>query len=199
MTILYPVGDKLYINLTNRCPCACVFCIRNNADGVYGSDSLWLETEPSEERILAEFDKFDLTKYTEFVFCGYGEPLERLDTVITVGKYLKSVSAKPVRVNTNGLSDLIHEKPTAHLLQGAVDVVSISLNAGTPAEYLRVTQSCFGARSFDAMLKFAADCKKNLPKVIFTVVDVISKDELAGCREISSRMGIELRVRKYEG
>lgn len=34
MTIVYPVGKGLYVNMTNRCPCACEFCIRKNGAGV---------------------------------------------------------------------------------------------------------------------------------------------------------------------
>lgn len=199
MTILYVVGDKLYVNITNRCPCACIFCIRNNSDGAYGSDSLWLDNEPTDQQIITEFEKYDLTQYREIVFCGYGEPLERLDTILEVGRHLKTITKTPLRINTNGLSDLIHERPTAQDLKGIIDIVSVSLNAGTPSEYLRVTQPSFGCKSFEAMLKFAEDCKKYVPKVIFTVVDVISKDEINRCRELSGKMGIDLRVRKYDG
>jgi len=198
MTILYEVGKNLYINITNRCPCACVFCIRNNGEGAYGSDSLWLEREPSDDEIISELEKTDLSKYNEIVFCGFGEPLERLETVAKVGKHLKSISKTPVRLNTNGLSDLIHQRPTAKELEGAVDVVSVSLNAGSAEEYFKVTRPRFGIGSFDALIKFAEDCKRYIPKVVFTVVDVIPEEEIEKCREISRRTGIELRIRKYD-
>ena len=55
MTISYEIGDKLYMNITNKCPCSCTFCIRNNGDGAYGSDPLWLEHEPSMEEIKKSF------------------------------------------------------------------------------------------------------------------------------------------------
>lgn len=84
MTILYDVGGKLYINLTNKCPCNCTFCIRHNGDGAYGSDSLWLEHEPSLDEVKAAFAKVDMSKYKEVVFCGYGEPMERVNEVIAV-------------------------------------------------------------------------------------------------------------------
>ena len=84
MTILYPAKDGLYVNLTNRCPCSCTFCLRNNGDGVYGSGSLWLEHEPSFEEILEELKKQNLAQYNELVFCGYGEPTERLDVLLQI-------------------------------------------------------------------------------------------------------------------
>lgn len=90
MTITYKVGNNLYINLTNKCPCACTFCIRNNADGAYGSDPLWLEHEPSMEEIIDALAKEDLKSYNEVVFCGYGEPTCRLKELIETAKWIKS-------------------------------------------------------------------------------------------------------------
>ena len=198
MTILYEVNNKAYLNITNKCPCACVFCIRNNGDGAYGSDSLWLEHEPDFEEIKAAIDEADIQKYSEIVFCGYGEPTEKLDLLLKTADYIKSLCDIPIRINTNGLSDLINNKPTAQLLKNRADIVSISLNASNPEEYAKVSNSCFGGKSFDALLKFAEGCKKTVPKVIFTVVDVISEEEIERCKELSNRMGIELRVRKYD-
>ena len=198
MTIFYEVNNKAYLNITNKCPCACVFCIRNNGDSAYGSDSLWLEHEPDFEEVKAAIDGKDIQKYSEIVFCGYGEPTEKLDLLLKTADYIKSVCDIPIRINTNGLSDLINSKPTAQLLKNRADTVSISLNASSPEEYARVSNPCFGEKSFDALLKFAEDCKKAVPKVFFTVVDVISEEEIVRCKELSNKMGIELRVRKYD-
>ena len=57
MTLTYETGGKLYLNITNRCPCACTFCIRKNDDGAYGSDPLWLEHEPSAAEMQAAIDE----------------------------------------------------------------------------------------------------------------------------------------------
>jgi len=198
MTILYEIEDKLYINLTNKCPCDCIFCIRNNGDSAYGSDSLWLEKDPTSEQTIDELKNKDLDSYKEIIFCGYGEPMEALDVLIEVSKFLKETTKTPLRLNTNGLSDLIHGKATAHLLEGLIDIISISLNAGSESEYLRVSQPSFGKPSFDAMLKFAEESKKYIKTVKFSVVDVISKEEIERCKEISEKMGIPLRIRKYD-
>lgn len=198
MTVLYNVGDKLYLNITNKCHCSCVFCIRNNGEGAYGSDSLWLEREPKIDEIKAMIDKTDINLYKEIVFCGFGEPLERLETVIETAEYIKTISDIPIRLNTNGLSDLIHKKPTAHLLEGKIDIVSISMNASNEDEYMRVTQPCFGKEAFSSMLNFAKDCKKYIPNVIFSVVDIISEEEIENCKNLANSMNIKLRVRKYD-
>lgn len=199
MTILYAVKGNLYINITNRCPCACTFCIRQNADGAYGSDSLWLEREPTREEIIAEFEKLGdkINQYGEAVFCGYGEPMERADDVAYIGKYIKEKYKMPVRLNTNGLGDKINNKKTAKLLENAVDIVSISLNSGTKEGYNSVTRPKWDD-AFESMLEFAKDCKNYIPKVMFTIVDVIPQDDILKCKQISDELGIPLRIRTYD-
>lgn len=198
MTILYPVGSHLYVNLTNRCPCSCTFCIRQSGDGAYGSDSLWLEHEPEMAEIRAAFSKYSLADYTEIVFCGYGEPTERLDVMLETAEYAKSLAGCPkIRLNTNGLSDKIHGVPTAERLKGLIDIVSVSLNAGTKDAYLAVTRPKW-EDAFEAMQAFAVDCKQYVEKVMFTVVDVISAEEIAAAQALSDSLGIPLRVRPYD-
>jgi len=197
LTMLYTVGNKIYVNLTNRCPCACTFCIRQNGDGAYGSDSLWLEREPTVDEVIAEFGKYDISKYTEVVFCGYGEPMERAEDVAFIGRYVKENLGLSVRLNTNGLGDKINGKPTAEMLEGAVDIVSISLNQCDKEKYNAVTRPKW-EDGFDAMISFAADCKKYVPKVMFTVVDVIPPEDISKCKALAMSLGIELRVRPYD-
>ena len=198
MTILYTVGDKLYVNMTNRCPCRCTFCIRNNGDGAYGSDSLWLEREPSVDEIKAEFEKYgDLSQFAEVVFCGYGEPMERAEELAEIAGWIKERFEAKIRLNTNGLGDKINGRPTAELLKGKIDIVSVSLNSCDREKYNAVTRPKW-EDAFEAMLDFAAECKKYVPKVMFTVVDVISAEEIEGSKVLADRLGIELRVRSYD-
>lgn len=201
MTITYQVREAIYVNLTNRCPCACTFCLRSNGPGVYGSDSLWLEREPTVEEVIATLAQWDFKAYPELVFCGYGEPTQRLDAVLAIARHVRE--AYPwvkIRVNTNGLSDLLAGKPTAAMCAGLVDVFSISLNTPDPDEYLALCRPTFGAAAYPAMLAFAADAVKAGIEVVMTVVDepVTSKEKQARCREICERLGARLRVRPYE-
>ena len=200
MTITYPVNKGLYINMTNRCPCNCTFCLRHNADGVYGSDSLWLDREPTVEEVCDSVDTWDLTQFEEVVFCGYGEPTERLEDLLLVAKYIKDKQDIKIRINTNGLADLIWQKQTASQLKGLIDTVSISLNTPNKEDYLKVVRPKFGVGSYDAMLNFAKDCTAYVPNVVMTVVDVVtSKEEQEQCRRICENIGATLRVRPFEG
>ena len=199
MTITYPVYNGIYVNMTNRCPCACTFCLRKQSDHVYGSDSLWLEREPTVEEVCESIDKWDLSKYSEIVFCGYGEPTMRLDDLLKVAAYIKSKSNISLRINTNGLGDLIAGEKVAHKLQGLIDTVSVSLNATNKEDYFKLVRPKFGIDSYDAMLSFTKDCTKYVPNVIMTVVDeVTSKEEQEKSREICESLGAKLRVRPYE-
>ncbi len=202
MTITYKVKNGIYVNMTNRCPCACTFCLRQNGPGVYGSDSLWLEREPTVEEVCESLSGWELEYFDEVVFCGYGEPTERLDELLEVARWLKREHPTvPVRLNTNGLADLLSGAPTAHRLQGLVDVVSISLNTPDPEEYLSLVRPRFGARSWQAMLDYARDCVGYVPKVVMTVVGepVTSAEEQERCRALCESLGVTLRVREYEG
>lgn len=199
MTITYPVKNGIYVNMTNRCPCACTFCLRQNADSVYGSQPLWLDHEPTVEEICQSLDGWNLNEYSEIVFCGYGEPTERLDDLLKVAAHIRSKSDIAIRINTNGLSDLIHGKPTAPLLKGLIDTVSVSLNATNAEDYLKVVRPKFGIGSYDAMLKFTRDCTAYVPRVMMTVVDVVtSPEDQEKSRAICESLGATLRIRPYE-
>ena len=201
MTITYQVKDSIYVNLTNRCPCACTFCLRNKGPGVYGAGSLWLEREPTLEEVVASLDGCDLKRFREVVFCGYGEPTERLDVLLSAAEHLKSRDPSlRVRVNTNGLSDLVNGKPTATLFAGKVDCLSISLNTDDPAEYIAMCRPKFGDAAYPALLNFAREAAACVPEVVMTVVGepVTSLEKQRRCREIAEGLGARLRVRQYE-
>ncbi len=163
------------------------------------SGSLWLEREPSVQEVKDEFEKFDMTKYKEVVFCGFGEPTERLEELLEIAGYVKEKFRLPIRVNTNGLSDLIHKKNTAPMFDGCVDTISISLNTPNREEYYRLTRNKFGEEAFDALLKFAENAKRYVPKVILTTVETaITEEEQEECLKICDLLGVSYRIRPWE-
>ncbi|MDE6004965.1 MAG: TatD family nuclease-associated radical SAM protein [Oscillospiraceae bacterium] len=206
MTLSYEVGQNLYLNITNQCPCHCVFCIRKNDDGAYGSDSLWLENEPTMTEMQEDLKKRDLSKYQEIVFCGYGEPLMRLQFVCELANYLKSNYPDIyLRLNTNGLADiynpqeaLANNSDSATKISAVFDKVSVSLNAGNSEIYNQVTKpKNLPENAFTIMLRFAETCKKLGVDTCFTVVDVISESQIAEAQKIADNLQIPLSVREY--
>ena len=199
MTILYEYNGNLYVNLTNKCPCSCVFCLRNTREEMDGSGSLWLDHEPSYEEVVSEFAKYNIDKYNEIVFCGFGEPTERIDMVVKVAAYIKKEFNKTVRLNTNGQGNLINGKDISSMLKGVIDTVSISLNTPDAKKYQEIVRSRFGDESFEGMLNFARKAKEYVPKVIMsTVATTISKEEEACCQKICDELGVIYRIRPYE-
>lgn len=199
MTISYEVGNNLYLNLTNQCPCACTFCIRNNGDGAYGSDPLWLEHEPTMEEIEADLSKRDISAYNEIIFCGFGEPTCRLDVLVKTAEWLKNACADvKLRLNTNGLGDLVNNRPIAEELCRVIDTISVSLNAGTKEEYMKVTRPKY-ENAWEAMQKFTADCvNTGKSQVVMSVVDVIPPEQIEASRQVAESLGATLRVRTYD-
>lgn len=199
MEILYKVHNNLYVNLTNKCPCACTFCLRQNTDHVGESGRLWLEREPSVDEVIAEFAKFDMNQYNEVVFCGFGEPTEALDVLLQAAAYVKETFHKKIRINTNGLGNLVNGRDITPDFKGLIDVVSISLNTPNADRYHEIVRSKFGHQSFDAMIDFAKRCVEYVPEVVMTTVDTtITKEEEAQCQVICDEIGATYRIRAWE-
>lgn len=199
MEILYEVHDNLYVNLTNRCSCACTFCLRQDRDKMGKSGSLWLEHEPTTEEVIAEFAKFRREDYNEVVFCGFGEPTEAFEVLKEVAAFVKKEWGCPVRINTNGQGSLINGRDIAAELSGLIDTVSISLNHPDAEEYQKIVRNRFGIKGYEGMLTFAKECTKYVPHVVMTTVETtITKEEEARCREICENLGVTYRIRKWE-
>ena len=199
MTITYEYHNSLYVNITNRCSNACVFCVRTKHDNVNGKYELWLDREPSIEEIKADFEKRDLSKYDEIVFCGYGEPTERFDDLIEIARWIKSKKTDSViRINTNGQANLINGRDVTPELDGAIDIIGISLNASNAKEYQDICKSRYGEESFEALQDFAKRAKDYVKLVVFSVVDkTIPESDIEICRKIAEDCGVKFRLREY--
>ena len=198
--VFYDYGGGLYVNMTNKCPCRCAFCIRDMVDSLGDADSLWLKREPSKEELMKMLKQQNLAAYDEIVFCGYGEPTERLDCLLAVCEYVKNdpllKEKLKMRLNTNGLSDLINDKPTAREFSGRLDAISISLNAPTAEKYNELCRPKFGIQSFDEILRFTQEVKQYVPDVTMSVVSgSISSQDVEECRKTAAKLGVKFRVR----
>jgi TatD DNase family protein len=190
--ITYPIRNSLYLNITNRCTAACTFCVRYHTDFVKGHN-LRLGEEPTAEELIREIG--DPGRYAEIVFCGYGEPLLRIDVVKAVAAQVKARGGK-VRIDTNGHANLIHKRNVLPELAGLVDAVSVSLNAQNAEVYEKLTQPTFGIIAYDAVKDFIREAKKFIPDVTATVVSAPGVD-IEACRGIVDELGVRFRVREY--
>ena len=191
--IAYQIRDSLYLNITNRCTNACVFCIRQKTDFIKGHN-LRLEREPDFQEVIDAIG--DPAKYREVVFCGYGEPLLRLDLVKQVAGWLKERKAR-VRVNTNGQGNLIAGRNLVSELIGLVDEVSISLNAHNQEVYDKICPSRFGIKAYEEVKKFALACKEAGIETSVSVMDMKGVD-ISACKVLAQELGVGLRIRHYD-
>ncbi len=191
--IAYQIRDSLYLNITNRCTNACLFCIRHKTDFIKGHN-LRLEREPDFQEVIDAID--DPSKYREVVFCGYGEPLLRLDLVKQVAGWLKSKKTH-VRINTNGQGNLIAGRDIIPELKGLIDEVSISLNAGDQATYDKICPSRFAEKAFSSILDFAKGCQLTGITTKVTVMDMPGVD-LEKAKQTAKDLGVNIRIRHYD-
>ena len=190
--ITYPIRNSLYLNITNRCTAACTFCVRYHTDFVKGHN-LRLGKEPTTDELIKEIG--DPTRYAEIVFCGYGEPLLRLDTVKAVAAVVKQRGGS-VRIDTNGHGNLVHKRNILPELAGLVDAVSVSLNAQNGETYFKISQPKFGIETYEAVKDFIREARKYIPDVTATVVSAPEVD-VDACRTIAEELGARFRVREY--
>lgn len=191
--IAYAIRNSLYINLTNRCSNVCAFCMRETYPIVKGHH-LGLKKEPTSEEVIQAIG--DPISYDEVVFCGYGEPTERLDVLITVARFLKS-KGKRIRLDTNGHGDLINGRPIVRELEGLIDTICISLNADTGEKYEEICKPVFGEKTYPALIQFIKEAKEVIPNVQVSLVEMPGVD-VEKCRKIAQELGVDFRVRKYD-
>lgn len=197
--IIYNLDNGVYFNITNKCPCNCAFCIRSKADAVGDAKNLWFDKEPTFEEIEDAVNNYDFSKVDEVVFCGYGEPTNAYDNLIKTAKLLRKINPDiKLRLNTNGLSDLINNKPTAKELSEIFDVISVSLNQPTSEKYDKITRNVYKGIAFEAVLNFTKECVKYCKKVRMTVVDVITADEIEEAKKLALSLGADFKVRSFE-
>jgi len=195
---VYWLEDKLYLNITNRCSNRCVFCLRNFKSGV-GDFTLRLDREPSLEQIVVELEEAMRRRaWKEVVFCGFGEPTERLDLLLAISKWVRNRVGKaiPIRVNTNGHGCLINPRRDVakELREAGVDKVSVSLNTADEETYNEVCKpSSIGA--FTAVLEFIRRAKDSLSVEVTAVTT--PETDLHKVEDLAIELGVRFRIRQY--
>jgi TatD DNase family protein len=193
--IAYSIRKSLYLNITNRCHMDCTFCPKRSGSFEVKGYNLKLDHEPDVEEVFRAIG--DVSGFDEIVFCGFGEPTVRLELLKTIASNLKERGMK-IRLNTDGLANLVYGRNIVSELKGLVDVVSVSLNASDPKTFAKLCPSKYGEEAFNAVVDFVRESKKLLPKVIATVVTV-PKLDIDACRKfVDKELGVELRIRDYQ-
>lgn len=194
--LTYAIRDSLYVNLTNRCTLHCTFCGKFR-DFVVKGHNLRIGRDPDVEDLWAALSAENFRGFREVVFCGYGEPLLRLDVVKELARRLRAGGARYIRVNTDGLASLVHGRDVVGELAGLVDEVSVSLNAPDAATYARYCRSRYGEAAFGAVCDFLRRAAEVIPEVTATVVALPDLD-IEACRRLAENLGVRFRVRPLD-
>ena len=192
-TLVYKIGNSLYINITNRCTNVCIFCPKFKEYKLYGNDLL-LKSEPSFEDVMDAIG--EPVAIDEIVFCGFGESLLRLDLLVRIAKELKLRYTYRIRINTDGQANLVYGRNIIPDLVGLIDCISVSLNAPDPSTYSRLCNTPFGAAGFKGVCDFILAAKNQIPEVIATAVSVPGVD-MEECRLLAESLGVAFRIREY--
>lgn len=217
-TLVYLLDGKIYINLTNKCTNDCIFCLRKDKDDVVGQ-TLWLDDENSTAQdVIEQFNKtvdklisLEVEKQTyqplnlstfqpkEIIFCGYGEPMLKLDVLKEVAKYIKDkYPDTKIRVNTNGHANFVYKRDVVPELKGLVDEFSVSLNGATKEEYNELSQPKFD-EAYEEVKKFIASCSDENISVVASVVEGYKGRhlDLETCEQIAKNLGAKFRAREW--
>jgi TatD DNase family protein len=188
----YKLRNSLYINLTIRCNADCIFCDRKGEAVIKGAN-LRIEREPSAQEVITEIG--DPTHYDEIVFCGFGEPTIRLEALKEVSRWVKAKGGK-TRLNTDGHGNVINKRNIVPELVGLIDAVSISLNSTDPRQYGELMQ-LDGEKFFAAMIEFAKEAVKVIPRVVMTVVDLNEVDKDKARQLVEGEIGAVFQTRPF--
>ena len=193
-TLSYTIGDNLYLNITDRCTLVCGFCPKTLGSQQVHAYDLTLSRRPELQDIIDAIG--DPASYTEIVFCGFGEPTLRLKVLLQVARFIKQRGGR-VRLNTDGLANLVHKRNVLPEMQGLVDAMSISMNAQNELLYRQhCAPQLHGA--WQAMLDFMAQAPAFIPSVTATAIDGLAGVDIAACEKIASDRGVAFRARHLD-
>ena len=203
---VYRFGNNVYLNITNRCPNLCAFCIKTKWKMDFHGNNLDLAgNEPSAQDLLRTLElELRQAPFQEVVFCGYGEPTMRLDVLLFVAQTLKGWQAQAkfppfkIRLNTNGLGNRINHKPIVPLLRRVIDVINVSVNAENEEKWLRLVRPQEEYQdAYPDVLSFLQECvEAGFEKVILSCVENTGVDKQA-IAALAKQYGASLYVRSF--
>jgi TatD family-associated radical SAM protein len=192
--ISYPIGNRLYLSINDRCTLECAFCPKTQGSLKVHDFDLTMDHRPEVEEIIAAVG--NPARYDEVVFCGYGEPTLRLKVLLKVAHYIKAHGGR-VRINTDGLANLVHKEDVLPKLAACVDALSVSMNAQDEAVYNRHCVPNLPG-SFAAMLAFLEEAPKFIPDVTATAIDGLDGVDIAACERMARERGVHFRHRELD-
>jgi len=139
----------------------------------------------------------DAGRFDEVVFCGLGEPTLRLYDMLEMAGGLKEQGARRVRVDTDGLANLVYRRDVTPDLEGFIDALSISLNAQNEEIYDRYCRPSLPG-AYAALLDFADRARDFVPEVRLTAIAGLPDVDIPACEAIARRLGVAFHARRLD-
>jgi TatD DNase family protein len=201
-SVAYEYNGAMYLNITNRCPNLCSFCIKNKWNMMYRGYNLKLEKEPDIYEVLDNVKSmFDKKDFKEIVFCGYGEPTMRWDlikefsSIVRKGEIKNVDPCKRIRINTNGLGNLINKRDITVEMKGLINSLHISLNTSDPNQWIKIMRPFKGYENgFETVVDFIIKAKESVDEVVITAVELKEVD-IKAVEDFSLKLGVKFRKR----
>ena len=195
---VYWLENTLYLNITNQCSNSCYFCLKRYRRGV-GGFNLKLAQEPTVAEITAELaEVLHMRSWDGLVFCGFGEPTERLDVLLEVARWVRQHYGRPlqIRLDTNGHGYLLNSgRDVATELKAAgVDKISVSLNAGEKETYMEICKPTF-QDAYKAVLDFIRRAKLVLDVEVTAVR--LPEVNFVKVQAVADGLGVAFKVREH--
>jgi TatD family-associated radical SAM protein len=192
--LVYDIRSARYVNITDRCTLVCDFCPKNNGTTKVHDYDLAMDHRPGAAELIQAIG--DPRRFSEIVFCGYGEPTLRLKVLLQVADYIKENGGR-VRVNTDGLANLVHKRNVLPEMAGRVDALSVSLNGQNEEVYNRHCKPAL-AGSYAALLEFLRLAPGYIPEVTATAIDGLEGLDIEACRLLAESLGVGFRTRHLD-
>lgn len=196
---VYILYGKIYINLTNLCTNDCVFCIRAIKDDVVGANLFLSEEKVDMQELKKQLDAIKPENYEEIVFCGYGEPMLRLEELKEAAKYIREKYPHlKIRINTNGQANLVYKRNVVPELVGLIDSVSVSFNGENEEVYNAISLPKL-PQAYEGMKEFIKECVKHNIDTTGTIVTGYKNYEvdLESCKSQIEALGAKFRERPW--
>ncbi len=187
----YSLHGNRYINMTNRCTLRCKFCPKFNHVWDVQSYSLRLHHEPDTKEILNAIGKPE--QFNEIVFCGLGESTLRLNTMLEVAHSLKKNNVT-IRLNTDGLANLVNERDVTKEMASCIDKFSISLNAHDENTY---NYHCRPKHknSYTEVIDFIKKLRRYTSGIVITAIDGLAGVDISECEKIAQQLDVGFKKR----
>jgi len=195
---VYWLENTIYVNITNQCSNNCYFCLKRYKRGVGGFNLKFTE-EPNVTQITAELMQvLHMRRWDELVFCGFGEPTQRLEVLLEVVRWVRQQYGSPLqlRLDTNGHGYALNYgiDVAVELKAAGIDKVSVSLNAGDSRTYINICKPSF-PEAYEAVIDFINKTKLVLDVEVTAVR--LPEVNLSKVQSVADSLGVVFKVREY--